>query len=94
MNLAYKAGSYTNCGDSCSHVAEYYSITGWVEIPFCSGGSSTLQDYVFGIFLNGGTDNSWTTGKSTVTVQNFNAAKGELLREQIVAGLTSCGLAQ
>src|SRR5260370_1122719 len=30
MNLAYKAGSYTIWEDSCSHIAEYYSISGWV----------------------------------------------------------------
>jgi hypothetical protein len=94
MNLAYKAGSYTICSDSCSHIADYYSITGLVEIPFCSGGTPTLQDYVFGVFLHGGTDNSYSTGKTTVTAQNFLAAKSELLREQIVAGLASCGLVQ
>jgi hypothetical protein len=92
MNLAYKAGSYTICSDSCSHVADYYSITGWVEIPFCSGGAPALQDYVFGIFLHGGTDNSYSTGKTTLTAQNFTSAKSELLREQITAGLESCGL--
>jgi hypothetical protein len=92
MNLAYKAGSYEICSDSCSHIAEYYSITGWVEIPFCSGGTPTLQDYVFGIFLHGGTDSSYSTGKNTLTVQNFSAAKSELLREQITAGLASCGI--
>jgi hypothetical protein len=93
MTLAYKAGSYINCGNTCSHVAEYYSIAGWVGIPFCSGGAPALQNYVFGIFLHGGTDNSWSTGKTTLTVANFQAAKAELLREQIVAGLTSCGMA-
>ena len=93
MNLAYKAGSYTICADSCSHVADYYSITGWVGIPFCSGGTPALQDYVFGIFLHGATDNSYTAGKTTLTAQNFLAAKSELLREQIAAGLSSCGLA-
>jgi hypothetical protein len=92
MNLAYKAGSYTNCADSCSHVAEYYSITGWVEIPFCSGGSTTLQDYVFGLFLHGGTDSSYDSSKTTLTAANFSAAKAELLREQIVSGLASCGM--
>jgi hypothetical protein len=94
MTLVYKAGNDINCADSCSHVAEYNSIAGWVGIPFCSGGAPTLQNYVFGIFLHGGTDNSWSPGKTTLTVANFNAAKAELLREQIVAGLTSCGMAQ
>lgn len=92
MNLAYKAGSYTICSDSCSHVADYYSIAGWVEIPFCAGGAPAPQDYVFGLFLHGATDNSYSTGKNTLTVQNFLAAKGELLREQLTAGLGSCGL--
>jgi hypothetical protein len=64
-----------------------------VQIPFCSGGASTLQDYVFGIYLYGATDSSYFAGKTTLTDQNFLAAKGELLREQITAGLSSCGLA-
>jgi hypothetical protein len=93
MNLAYKAGSYINCDSSCGQVADYYSISGWVQIPFCSGGASTLQDYVFGIYLYGATDSSYFAGKTTLTDQNFLAAKGELLREQITAGLSSCGLA-
>ena len=94
MNLAYKAGGYVICGDSCSHVAEYYSISGWAQIPFCNGGSPAAQDYVFGIFLHGPTDSAWSADKTTVALQNFLSAKGELLREPIVAGLTSCGLAQ
>ena len=92
MNLAYKAGRYTLCEDSCNHVTEFYSISGWVEIPFCSGGVTTMQDYVFGIFLHGATDRSWAAGKNTLTNQNFTAAKAELLREQLAAGLSSCGL--
>jgi hypothetical protein len=94
MNVAYKAGSYTICESSCSRVAEYYSIAGWVQIPFCSGGAPAPRDYVFGMFLHGGTDSSYSDGKTTLTAQNFLAAKSELLREQIVAGLASCGLAQ
>jgi hypothetical protein len=93
MNLAYKAGNYVGCeNNSCSHVAEYIAIAGWVEIPFCSGGAPAPQDYVFGIFLHGATDNSWSSAKTTVAAQNFLAAKSELLREQITAGLASCGL--
>jgi len=93
MNLAYKAGNYVICSDSCSHVAEYYAISGWVEIPFCSGGTPSPQDYVFGLFVHGATDNSYDSAKTTVATQNFLTAKGELLREQITAGLSSCGLA-
>jgi hypothetical protein len=92
MNLAYKAGSYEICESSCNSIGEYYAISGFAEIPFCSGGTPTLQDYVFGLFLYGGTDSSWFNGKNTLTVQNFNTAKSELLREQIAAGLASCGL--
>jgi hypothetical protein len=92
MNLAYKAGNYVICADSCSHVAEYYAIAGWVEIPFCSGGTPSLQDYVFGLFLHGPTDNSYNSTKTTLATQNFLTAKGELLREQITAGLASCGM--
>jgi hypothetical protein len=92
MDLAYKAGNYVICSDSCSHIADYYSISGWARIPFCNAGSPAPQDYVFGIFLHGAIDNSYSDGKSTVAAQNFLAAKAELLRQPIVAGLTSCGL--
>ena len=95
MNLAYKAGNYIFCDDpACSHVVEYYALSGWVGIPFCSGGTTALQDYVFGLFLHGGADNAYSPGKTTLTAQNFLAAKTELLREQITAGLASCGLTQ
>ena len=95
MNLAYKAGGYVLCEDSCAHVTEYLSISGWAEIPFCpaGGGSPTLQGYVFGIFLHGPTDRSWAADKKTLAVKNFTAARAELLREQLAAGLNSCGLA-
>jgi hypothetical protein len=92
MDLAYKAGNYINCSDSCSHIADYYSIAGWVRIPFCNGGFPAPQDYVFGIFLHGAIDNAYSDGKTTLAAKNFFAAKAELLREPIVAGLTSCGL--
>jgi X-X-X-Leu-X-X-Gly heptad repeat protein len=92
MNLAYKAGNYVICADSCSHVTEYIAITGWVQIPFCSGGAPAPQDYVFGLFFHGPTDNSYNSTKTTVATQNFLTAKGELLREQLTAGLASCGM--
>lgn len=92
MNLVYKAGNYINCSDSCAHIAEYFSIGGWVRIPFCDGGSAAPREYVFGIFLHGALDNSYTDGKPTLAAQNFLTAKAELLREPIAAGLTSCGL--
>jgi hypothetical protein len=44
-------------------------------------------------FLHGATDNSYNQAKTTVATQNF-LTRGELLREQIAAGLASCGLGQ
>ncbi|MGA8153468.1 MAG: choice-of-anchor D domain-containing protein [Terriglobales bacterium] len=91
MNLAYKAGSYVICqNDSCSSILEHLSESGWFEVPFCEGSSTTLNQYVFGIFLSKAPDNSWFNGKTTAADKNFNNAKSELLREQIQAGLDSC----
>jgi hypothetical protein len=94
MQLAYKAGNYVILSDSSAHATEYIAITGWAQIPFCSGGAPAPQDYVFGVFLHGPTDNSYNSTKTTVATQNFLNAKGELLREQITAGLASCGIGQ
>jgi hypothetical protein len=55
MNLAYKAGGYTICDDS--------SIAGWAQIPFCSEGAPALRGFVFGIFLHGATDCSYSPEK-------------------------------
>jgi hypothetical protein len=83
MNLAYKAGNYKICGATCATYVDHVSIAGWAQIPFCSGGTLTTKQYVFGIFIN----NSTSDATSSAT---FNATKAELLREQIHAGLASC----
>ncbi len=83
MNLAYKAGNYKICGSTCATYVDHISIAGWAQIPFCSGGTTTLKQYVFGIFIYNSTSD--TTSSNT-----FNATKSELLREQIHAGLASC----
>jgi hypothetical protein len=83
MDLAYKAGNYKICGATCATYVDHIAIAGWAQIPFCSGGSFTSKQYVFGVFIN----NSTSDSASSAT---FNATKSELLREQIHAGLASC----
>jgi hypothetical protein len=83
MNLAYKAGNYKICGSTCATYVDHVSIAGWAQIPFCSGGTTTSKQYVFGVFIYNSTSD--TTSSNT-----FNATKSELLREQIHAGLASC----
>jgi len=91
MNLAYKAGSYVICqNDTCTSILEHLSESGWFEVPFCSGSATTYKQYAFGIFLSKAPDTSWFNGKTTIADTNFDNAKGELLREQIQAGLDSC----
>jgi hypothetical protein len=85
MNLAYKAGNYKICGATCATYVDHISIAGWAQIPFCSGGSFTYKQYVFGLFIN----NSTSDATSSAT---FNTTKAELLREQIHAGLATCHL--
>jgi uncharacterized protein (TIGR03437 family) len=90
MDLAYKAGSYVICSSDCTHIQEYLSISGWAKVPFCSPSGSTSNEYVFGLFINGATDDSWFNGKNTQADSTFNGARSELLREQVRAGLQSC----
>ncbi len=90
MRLNYKAGGYTFCQGTCTDVREYISVTGLVQIPFCSGATMTLRQFAFGTFLHGVEDMSWFSGKNTLADQTFNATKAEVMREQIRAGLASC----
>ncbi len=84
MDLAYKAGNYKICTSAnCATYLDHYSVAGWASIPFCAGPVMAPREFVFGIFLANST--------SDATVQTaFNAAKGELLREQIRDGMASC----
>ena len=81
IELAYKAGNYKICGSTCATYVDHISIFGYAQIPFCNG--SGPQQYVFGIFITNSTSD--TTSNAT-----FAAAKAELLREQIHAGLATC----
>jgi hypothetical protein len=90
MRLNYKAGGYTFCQATCADVREYIAVTGLAQIPFCSGTTTTLRQFVFGTFLHGVEDASWFNGKNTLADQTFNATKAEVLREQVRAGLVSC----
>lgn len=92
MDLAYKAGGYVICQNAgCTSVLEHLSVSGWFKVPFCTTGVITHNEYVFGIFLSAAPDLSWFSGKVTVADTNFGNAKGELLREQLHAGLASFG---
>ena len=84
MDLAYKAGNYKICTSmNCATYLDHYSVAGWASVPFCTGTVMAPREFVFGIFLANST--------SDATVQSaFNAAKGELLREQIHDGMASC----
>jgi hypothetical protein len=80
--LAYKAGGYDLCGDvPCSYLVYHRSLFGYAEIPFCN--AEGPHQYTFGFFIADATniDNADDT---------FDAARAELLREQIRDGLASC----
>jgi len=80
--LAYKAGGYKLCtSDECATYVVHLSIFGYAQIPFCDAGGP--RDYVFGLFITNAT--SEDDAEDT-----FDAARAELLREQIRAGLASC----
>ena len=90
MNVAYKAGNYVLCGSSCSNVVEDIAITGWFQLPTCSASGTTYSEYVWGIFFSNVPNSGWYSGKVTSADNDFTTAKGELLREQIQAGMASC----
>jgi hypothetical protein len=76
----YKAGGYTLCPSS--PCLEYRSVAGTAEIPKCMRGTASVQQYVFGIFIDGAT--SKTNADNT-----FRATMAETLREPIRASLGS-----
>jgi hypothetical protein len=91
MNLAYKAGSYILCpNNNCNTISEDISITGWFQLPVCTASATTYAEYVFGIYFSKEPYSNWTSSSVTPTENDFTAAKGELLREQIQAGMASC----
>jgi hypothetical protein len=91
MNVAYKAGNYVLCpSGSCNNVVEDIAITGWFQLPTCSATATTYADYVWGIYFSNVPYSGWSNGTVTPADNDFTTAKGELLREQIQAGMASC----
>lgn len=90
MNVAYKAGNYVLCPTSCTNVLEDIAISGWFQLPFCSASGTVYQQYEWGISFANVPTNGWFSGDNTQADQNFTAAKSELMREQIKAGMASC----
>jgi len=72
--LAWKPGGYGLNG------LDYVSVAGWVSLPYCGRTGLGFQEYVFGVFVHGATDDNGRV---------FSAAP-ELFREQIREGLRSC----
>ncbi len=80
MDLDYKDGRYILCIDGMC--PEYRSVAGWAEIPFCGDAGITRRQYVFGLFIDGGTDPVHVDAA-------FDATKVELFREQIRSALSN-----
>ena len=76
----YKAGGYTLCPSG--PCLEYRSVAGSAEIPTCTRGIVGNRQYVWGIFIDGGT--SAAAANST-----FSRAMAEPLREPIRAALST-----
>lgn len=90
MDLAYKPGGYTLCQGNCTSIVEDIAVFGWFEVPFCTNGGTSYNQYVFGIYFYNAPDTSNFPGKITAADTNFTNAKAELMREQIHAGLAAC----
>ena len=87
MNVAYKAGSYLLC--PTSGPVEDLDIAGWFQVPVCTSGGATYAEYTWGIFFANAPKSACNSSTSTAD-NNFTAAKSELMREQIQAGMASC----
>ncbi|HTX76547.1 MAG TPA: choice-of-anchor D domain-containing protein [Terracidiphilus sp.] len=88
MNVAYKAGSYLLC--PTSGPVEDLDIAGWFQVPVCTTGGATYAEYTWGIFFANAPRATCTTATNSTADNNFTAAKSELMREQIQAGMASC----
>jgi hypothetical protein len=71
-----KGGSYGVGG------LAYRSHAGWARLPFCVNGLIQPREYVYGVFIHGASDHA--AADATI-----GAVGGEVLREQIRAGLES-----
>ncbi len=71
-----KGGSYGVNG------LAYRSHAGWAQIPFCVNGVMQPRQYVYGIFIHAATN-------SQAASDTIDSVGGELLREQIRAGLAN-----
>jgi hypothetical protein len=89
-NVAYKAGGYVLCPETCTDVFEDIAISGWASLPFCSGLTVVPHEFVWGMFISNAEDPSYYSGKTTLADSTFNTTKSEVLREQIRASLASC----
>jgi hypothetical protein len=87
MNVAYKAGGYLLCPSSGN--VEDVDIAGWFQVPVCTSGGATYAEYEWGIFL-ANAPKAACNSSTSVADNNFTAAKSELMREQIQAGMASC----
>jgi hypothetical protein len=100
MNVAYKAGNYIFCQIDCPSpgtypVKEDIDIAGWFQLPFCTASGTIYAEYVWGIMFSNEPDAAFNlstgvTSTSSPADHNFFAAKSELMREQIAAGMASC----
>ncbi len=83
VRTAWKPGGYTL--PQYGSQDEFISVAGIVSLPTCArtGTSIRYRDYVFGVFVHGGLDNSTTINRVT------EAAK-ELFRGAVAQGLASC----
>lgn len=91
MDLGYATGSTIKCQTAgCTSILESLSIAGWARVPYCAATGNASHDFVFGEFISGAVDSSWSPGKVTAADTAFASARAELLREQVRAGLASC----
>lgn len=79
LQLHYKAGNDQWCSPGC---LSYYAISGLAEIPTCSAGAQTTTSYAWGLFINGGPN-------ETTTRTTFFANQAEPLRSVLRQGLVA-----
>lgn len=94
MTANHKGGYYLKCLDSgCATGQEWQSFAGSAEFPTCENQSFSSQSYVWGIFIDGSVDASFSTapGYQSPASMALGAAAAEPLREQMNDALAGWG---
>jgi hypothetical protein len=89
LNVRSKGGSYGICLADCNTYKDDLSLTGWVSVPFMSGGVVSPQTYEFGDFVNDLIETCSNCAASNNALSDLNATAAEAARSTIRQALAT-----